>query len=181
MTLDSSPLDLWIIMGDFNMIRSNTDRNRPGGNTNNMLRFNSIIQEHDLEEIPLKERNYTWSNMQDTPLLEKLDWIFTSHNWTTTFPNTIASPMARLGSDHVPILVQVGTEIPRAQIFIFEEYWIEFYGFSEQVERAWHNNGAYHNASRDITARFKNLRNALKNGVKTYPNYQLLLATAIMY
>jgi endonuclease/exonuclease/phosphatase family metal-dependent hydrolase len=121
MTLDSSPLDLWIIMGDFNMIRSNTDRNRPGGNTNNMLRFNSIIQEHDLKEIPLKGRNYTWSNMQDTPLLEKLDWIFTSHNWTTTFPNTIASPMARLGSDHVPILIQVGTDITRAQLFRFEE------------------------------------------------------------
>jgi hypothetical protein len=30
--------------------------------------------------------------------------------------------MARLGSDHVPILIQVGTDIPRAQIFRFEEY-----------------------------------------------------------
>jgi hypothetical protein len=166
MTLDYSLYDLWIVMGDFNMIRSTADRNRLGGNLSNILHFNSIIQEHDLEEIPLKGRNYTWSNMQDNPLLEKLDWIFTSHNWTVNFPNTLATPMARLGSDHVPILIQVGTDIPRAQIFRFEEYWMDFDGFSEEVEKAWFNNGLYHNAAQDITARFKNLRHALKKWSK---------------
>jgi hypothetical protein len=60
-------------MGDFNLIRSTEDRNRPGGNINNMLLFNSLIQQHDLEEIPLKGRCYTWSNMQNNPLLKKLD------------------------------------------------------------------------------------------------------------
>jgi hypothetical protein len=59
-----------MLVGDFNMIRSNSDRNRPGGNSNTMLAFNDIIQTHDLEEIPLKGRQYTWSNMQNTPLLK---------------------------------------------------------------------------------------------------------------
>jgi exonuclease III len=72
-SLDSSEYELWMIMGDFNLIRSQADRNRPGGNVNNMMLFNSLIQLHDLEEIPLKGRAFTWSNMQDTPLLEKLD------------------------------------------------------------------------------------------------------------
>ena len=58
--------------------------------------------------------------MQNNPLLEKLDWIFTSHEWSNHFPDTLASPMARLGSDHVPILIQVGTNIPKSQIFRFE-------------------------------------------------------------
>jgi hypothetical protein len=71
--LDSSVYDMWIIMGDFNMIRSSEDRSRPGGNHNIMLMFNSVIHQHDLEEIPIKGRAYTWSNMQDIPLLEKLD------------------------------------------------------------------------------------------------------------
>jgi endonuclease/exonuclease/phosphatase family metal-dependent hydrolase len=109
-------------MGDFNLIRSTEDRNRPGGNINNMLLFNSLIQQHDLEEIPLKGRSYTWSNMQNSPLIEKLDWIFTSPAWTNKFPNTFASPMARLGSDHIPILIQVGTDIPKCNIFRFEEF-----------------------------------------------------------
>jgi hypothetical protein len=37
-----------------------------------MMAFNIVIQAHDLEEIPLKGRSYTWSNMQDAPLLEKI-------------------------------------------------------------------------------------------------------------
>jgi hypothetical protein len=71
-------MDYWMILGDFNLIRSPENRNREGGDVNNMLLFNRIISQHDLEEISLKGRAFTWSNMQDTPLLEKLDWIFTS-------------------------------------------------------------------------------------------------------
>jgi hypothetical protein len=39
-------------------------------------------------------------------------------------------------------------------------------GFSEEVEKAWFNNGLYHNAAQDITAIFKNLRYALKKWSK---------------
>jgi hypothetical protein len=166
MTLDSSLYDLWIVMGDFNMIRSTADRNRPGGNLSNILHFNSIIQEHDLEEIPLKGRNYTWSNVQDNPLLEKLDWIFTSKNWTVNFPNTLATPMARLGSDHVPILIQVGTDIPRAQIFRFEEYWMDFDGFYETVSKCWDEATYYQDPARTICAKLKSTRYGLKRWSK---------------
>jgi hypothetical protein len=48
---DSTPYDLWMILGDFNMIRSSDDRNRPGGNNNTMMLFNSLIQTHDLEKF----------------------------------------------------------------------------------------------------------------------------------
>ena len=113
-------MDHWILIGDFNLIRSPHDRNRPGGDSNNMLRFNSLLQQLDLVEIPLKGRNFTWSNMQDSPLLEKLDWIFTSANWTLTFPNTQAHPLAGVTSDHIPIHIQIGSDIPKASIFRFE-------------------------------------------------------------
>jgi hypothetical protein len=69
--LDSSDYHYWMVMGDFNLIRNPGDRNRSGGDSNNMLLFNTVIQVHDLEEIPLKGRSYTWSNMQQNPLLEK--------------------------------------------------------------------------------------------------------------
>ena len=123
--LDTSQMDLWMILGDFNLIRSPENRNRDGGDINNMILFNSIIQHLDLEEIPLKGRAYTWSNMQDNPLLEKLDWIFTSTNWTTQLPNTMAIPLAKLSSDHIPIQIQIGTSVPKANIFRFEEYWLD--------------------------------------------------------
>jgi hypothetical protein len=58
-SLDSSKFELWIVMGDFSLIRSQDDRSRLGGNTNNILLFNSLIQPHDLKEIPLQGRAYT--------------------------------------------------------------------------------------------------------------------------
>jgi hypothetical protein len=66
----------WLLVGDFNFIRSPNNRNKPGGNINDMFIFNDIIREQNLTELPIKGRRYTWSNMQDDPLLEQLDWFF---------------------------------------------------------------------------------------------------------
>jgi hypothetical protein len=63
----------WIIMGDFNLIRKPSDRNKPGGNVNDMLSFNEAISNLGLIEVPLKGKKFTWSNMQHDPLLERLD------------------------------------------------------------------------------------------------------------
>jgi exonuclease III len=78
----------WLIVGDFNFIRSPSNRNKPGGNVNDMLTFNDIIRTQNLTELPIKGRKYTWSNMQDDPLLEQLDWFFTSPHWTSVYPVT---------------------------------------------------------------------------------------------
>ena len=71
--LDLSGAEHWLFVGDFNFYRSLQDRNRPGGNLNDTLIFNDIIGHLGLVEIPLKGRAFTWSNMQQSPLLEQLD------------------------------------------------------------------------------------------------------------
>ena len=65
--------ELWLFLGDFNFIRSVENRNQPGGDVNDMFIFNEIIGHLGLLELPLKGRQYTWSNMQNDPLLEQLD------------------------------------------------------------------------------------------------------------
>lgn len=72
-------------MGDFNFIRSVENRNLPGGDVNDIMLFNEIISNVGLTEIPLKGMAYTWSNMQDQPLLQQLDWVFTSTAWNLAF------------------------------------------------------------------------------------------------
>jgi hypothetical protein len=79
--------------------------------------FTSIISNLGILEIPLKGRNFTWSNMQSDPLLVQLDWCFTSANWTTSFPNTLLIPLAKTTSDHIPCVAYIGTSIPNACIF----------------------------------------------------------------
>ena len=85
-----------------------------------MFSFNKVISQFAFVEIPLKGLNFRWSNMQEAPLLEKLDWYFTLESWTLAFPNTTAIPLAKTTSGHVPVMIKIGTNIPKATIFIFE-------------------------------------------------------------
>lgn len=50
-------------MGDLNFYHSLEDRNRPGGNILDTVRFNEAIGKLGLTEIPINGRAYTWSNM----------------------------------------------------------------------------------------------------------------------
>jgi hypothetical protein len=132
------PVDsLWLLLGDFNFIRSTENRNKPEGDINEMFLFNDIIGHLGLTELPLKGRLYTWSNMQDEPLLEQLDWFFTTPSWTTKFPNTVVLAMAKASSDHVPCMVTIDTAIPRANLFRFENYWVDNPTFLECVSNSW--------------------------------------------
>lgn len=103
----------WMILGDFNLIRKAEDRNKPGGNVAEMLLFNEAISLLGLNEILLQGRKFTWSNMQPSPLLEKLDWVFTNSNWTITYPCTTVKALDMIPSDHTPCVVSISTSFPR--------------------------------------------------------------------
>ncbi|KAJ1283813.1 hypothetical protein BS78_03G155500 [Paspalum vaginatum] len=97
------PLDLeWIILGDFNLIRKPQDRNKPGGDVNDMMAFKQAISSPGLIELPLTGKQFTWSNKQDDPLLERLDWFFTNNAWTLAYPNTRVETLVMEASDHCP-------------------------------------------------------------------------------
>lgn len=63
----------WLLLGDFNYPRSPDNRNKPGGDVQDMFTFNDFIRTQELIELPIKGRSFTWSNMQQDPLLEQLD------------------------------------------------------------------------------------------------------------
>jgi hypothetical protein len=71
--LQISDNENWLLIGDYNFYRSPTDRNKEGGNIDDMFTFNNIIRSHNLVDLPLTGATYTWSNMQSDPLLERLD------------------------------------------------------------------------------------------------------------
>ena len=114
--------------------------------------FNEAISALALEEIPIKGRNFTWSNMQNAPLLEKLDWVFSSESWTTSYPNTLVIPLARPISDH----------IPKSSLFRFENFWLQHHDFMEVMENIWEQDVQEQDSAKRITAKFKRLRKGLK-------------------
>ena len=70
----SMPDDVdWLLVGDFNLMRSPDNRNKPSGDISEMFMFNEAISALGLVELPLLGRQITWSNKQFDPLLERLD------------------------------------------------------------------------------------------------------------
>jgi hypothetical protein len=69
----------WLVIGDFNLIRKPEDKNKPGGIMREMMDFNDAIRRHGLEELRLNGAQFTWTNKQHSPLLERLDWFFASN------------------------------------------------------------------------------------------------------
>ena len=106
-------------------MRRQEDRNKEGGDLVEMFMFNDAISAQGLNEIVLQGRKYTWSNMQPSPLLQKLDWVFTSNSWTISYPYTTLKALDMTPSDHCPCVVSISTTIPRTKVFRFENYWLE--------------------------------------------------------
>ena len=66
--------------------------------------------------------------------------------------------MAKISPDHVPIKVQIDSNIPKSNISRFEEFWTEFEGFIDTVEKYWHNSMHYVDSAKNLVAKFKAVR-----------------------
>lgn len=165
----------WLLVGDFNYMRSPENCNKPGGNINDMITFNDFIRTQCLIELPIKGRNFTWSNMQLDPLLEQLDWFLTSNNWTHSYPHTTVKPLGKPVPDHTPCVVTIETSIPHSKLFRFESFWIEHPGFMEVVQSAWDKPVRATNSATILCRKFKNLWYSLKNLSKNISRLSIVI------
>jgi hypothetical protein len=78
------------------------------------------------------------------------------------FPNSLVFPLAKTGSDHVPCVVCIDTNIPKAKIFRFENYWVDLPGFSQCVSNSWSNESSKRYSSAILADKLKSLRYELK-------------------
>lgn len=118
----------------------------------------------------------TWSNMQAEPLLEHIDWFFTSVAWSPKYPNTLAPAFARITSDHIPCKVQIGTYIPKANIFRCENFLFHHPTFMVTVFEAWGQNVRAENKAKVISSKFKLLRRTLKHRARNLSYLLKLIA-----
>ena len=114
--------------------------------------------------------------MHHNPLLERLDWVFTSAPWTLDFPNTTVVPLTRNISDHVPCVVKIDTKIPKSTIFRFENYWVEMEGFFDIVQHVWQIDPGFEDPAKCISFKMKVLRKRLLAWSKNLSKLLLLLS-----
>ena len=167
--------DLCLMVGDFNFYRSTSNRNKSGANINDMFIFNDIIQELGLLELPLKGRNYTWSNMQEQPLLQQLDWFFTTPTWSLTYPNTVVLPLVKSVSDHTPCKIRIDSKVPKATLFRYNNYWAQLPRFFDTVATAWFSNSCSSSNTRNISIKLKTVRAALKKWQSNQSSITILI------
>lgn len=152
----------WIILGDFNLYRFPENRNREGADLSDMNLFNNVISHLGLIDIPLQGKRFTRSNMQNPPLLEKLDQVFTNPSWTLAFPKTSCKALVMEVSDHSPLLITISTDVPKAHIFRFENFWLMREDFNEVLTNNQIASLAISDKAKILTNKCKNLRSALK-------------------
>jgi hypothetical protein len=97
-------------------------------------------------------------------------------SWTSSYPCTLMLPLAKT-SDHTPCYVQIGSSIPKAQIFRIENHWFQHPGFMELVEQSWNTQVRASNSATRIADKFKILRKSLKNWSKNISKLADLLKT----
>lgn len=148
----------WLLAGDFNLIRSASDKNTPISNASLISAFNDTINTMDLLELPLSGCRYTWSNKRNNPTLVRLDRMFHNVAFGQLFPSSSIQGLTRPTSDHVPILATLSTDIPKSNHFRFENAWLINPGFLPFVLPAWLQVQTCSDAAANLTRRLKSVR-----------------------
>lgn len=89
-------------------------------------------------EIKTTNRQYTWSNNQENPIMAGIDKVFVSTCWEAHFPGAMLSTLVRIGSDHTPLWLDCGGLSSHTQkIFRFEKWWLGVEGCAELIIQNW--------------------------------------------
>lgn len=95
----------WMLTGDFNVVRWLVDRSGAMRGFNCMSKFNELITNLQLIDVPLRNRSFTWTNKQPVPIHSKLDRIFLTPDLSLIFPVISLQALPMTVSDHVPLLL----------------------------------------------------------------------------
>lgn len=129
---------LWILMGDFNIHRSQQDTTGGPINFGIVSEFNNTIHELDLLDVPLIGRKFTWSNKRPTPTFSRLDRIFISPHWNSMGASYELQDAPSTASDHTPLLLNVRPHFNnRRGSFKFENYWLRHPQINDLVQNVW--------------------------------------------
>ncbi|XP_026445022.1 uncharacterized protein LOC113345459 [Papaver somniferum] len=131
--------EAWCFVGDVNSVRSDTERNKPGGDLRNMSFLNNFIAEKELMDLPLHGSAYTWSNRHEDPLLCRLDRCLLCTAFDSKFINATQTALVRTISDHNALLLDLTSCVKNISSFKIENHWLEHPDFIKLVEVWWNS------------------------------------------
>ncbi|XP_066317643.1 uncharacterized protein [Miscanthus floridulus] len=152
----------WLLIGDFNLTRSPSDKNNANFNFSLASRFNQTIDALQLFELPLLDRLFTWTNKRASPTLARLDRAFICTGFGELYPSTTLTSGHRPTSDHTPIIATIQSKIPKPSAFRLERSWLLDPSYLPAALLAWHSVPSGDNEAAVLVAQIKVARQASK-------------------
>jgi exonuclease III len=152
----------WLLIGDFNLVRSAADKSNGVFNAGLAAAFNQTIQEVLVREVDLSDRRFTWTNKQSFPILAMLDRVFTNAPLDLVFPSANLSSLPRPTSDHTPLLLSLSSDIPKTHFFRLDNFLLRNESFLNSVIQGWQQAVTCNDAAGQLVACIKAARAAAK-------------------
>ncbi|XP_070027760.1 uncharacterized protein LOC142170514 [Nicotiana tabacum] len=158
--IKSNIQEAWLIMGDFNAIRSKEDR--PTGNPvqeGKVKDFNNFVDDAILTEMRINGREFTWTNGHT---YSRIDRALVNDKWTLTMPQLEVWVMDPGCSDHSPLNITfIDKEESGPKPFKFLNHLADHKDFLEIVNKAWIG-GWTGDKMKDVWEKLKRVKIAMK-------------------
>ena len=129
---------LFVVGGDFNLIRSGADKNNDNVDWARVSLSNNAIAAAALCEIATTCVRLRWTNKQHMPVCSVLDHVFCTGDWEVLFPLCTLVAETCIGSNQVPLTLSSGEDIARrSRRLFFKTAWFEAEGFAQMVTDRW--------------------------------------------
>lgn len=136
----SSTNEPWLIGGDFNTIlRSSEKRGGLDPDNRSIQEFHECIVGGNLSEVSYEGSAFTWCNNQRgrRRIWQRLDRLLCNGEACTQFPDLRVRHLARMVSDHAPLLIILTQQVPYRSRFIFQRMWLDHSDLLPLVEQVW--------------------------------------------
>ncbi|GKD97331.1 RNA-directed DNA polymerase, eukaryota [Tanacetum coccineum] len=162
---------IWIIFGDFNVVRSRDERAGSNFDQREASAFNDFIARAGLFNFPLGGRKFTRFD-KGSSKLSKLDRFLVSHNFFGTWNNASVTVLCRTFSDHCPILISCGLPDFGPKPFKIFDKWIGNMEMLDVISNSW-SSCPVGSASLSSDLRLKNKIKKLRQDIRTWTSNQI--------
>ncbi|GKC51993.1 RNA-directed DNA polymerase, eukaryota [Tanacetum coccineum] len=160
----------YVLMGDFNEVRSEQERFGTLFNANAAKAFNTFIAQANLIDLPLEGYSFTWSYTSASKM-SKLDRFLVSEGLHYMFPSLSALCLEKNLSDHRPILMrELNSNYGPTPFRIFHS-WFSLEGFDNLVRESWskpvhdEKNSSIYDTKSSIQNKLSNLDKTIDQGM----------------
>ncbi|XP_071713337.1 uncharacterized protein [Rutidosis leptorrhynchoides] len=129
----------WVLCGDFNEVREQSDRLNCVFHEARAGRFNEFIVRNNLIEIPIKGRKFTRVS-DDGVKFSKLDRFLVTDDFIKLWKDLSINVLDRKESDHCPLVLQDGAIDFGPKPFKIFDNWLELEGAGNVIQDGWNKN-----------------------------------------